>query len=267
MSDPTDGVPPAPRPTTPPAGWYDDGSGRQRYWDGTAWTDHFADTQPAAGPAATAQPGSTAPAGAKKSRKGLWITIAVVGGLLLLLLVAGIVAAAIGLVSRVAEELPGAGTPVPTVPAEETAEPEPEPEPDEEPEPEPPVEGDTAVFGETWEYTDGVAVTVSAPRPYEPSDTAFPVDAEAYVVFDVTIVNGSDEAYEPLVITTMQSGNTEAEQVFDSANGLGGPPSTTVLPGREVTFPVGFAVADPGDLVLEITPGFEYQPAIYVSSR
>lgn len=30
------------------AGWYDDGSGRQRWWDGSAWTDQFAEEQPAA---------------------------------------------------------------------------------------------------------------------------------------------------------------------------------------------------------------------------
>ncbi|WP_431071756.1 DUF2510 domain-containing protein [Microbacterium phyllosphaerae] len=34
---------------TTPAGWYDDGSGRQRWWDGTQWTEHFA---PIAEPAA-----------------------------------------------------------------------------------------------------------------------------------------------------------------------------------------------------------------------
>jgi hypothetical protein len=27
---------------TAPAGWYDDGSGRQRWWDGQRWTEHFA---------------------------------------------------------------------------------------------------------------------------------------------------------------------------------------------------------------------------------
>ncbi|WP_091030359.1 DUF2510 domain-containing protein [Microbacterium oxydans] len=28
--------------STTPAGWYDDGSGRQRWWDGEQWTEHFA---------------------------------------------------------------------------------------------------------------------------------------------------------------------------------------------------------------------------------
>lgn len=34
--------------TTPNAGWYDDGSGRQRWWDGSQWTDQY---QPSATPA------------------------------------------------------------------------------------------------------------------------------------------------------------------------------------------------------------------------
>lgn len=41
-----------------PAGWYDDGSGRQRWWDGQLWTDHYADQQPAA--SATANGGVVA---------------------------------------------------------------------------------------------------------------------------------------------------------------------------------------------------------------
>lgn len=34
--------------STPEPGWYDDGQhpGRVRYWDGTAWTDHFASAFP-----------------------------------------------------------------------------------------------------------------------------------------------------------------------------------------------------------------------------
>ncbi|MBT2486714.1 MULTISPECIES: DUF2510 domain-containing protein [unclassified Microbacterium] len=33
---------------TTPAGWYDDGSGRLRWWDGQQWTEHFAPEAPAA---------------------------------------------------------------------------------------------------------------------------------------------------------------------------------------------------------------------------
>ncbi|MFK4761578.1 DUF2510 domain-containing protein [Microbacterium sp. ZW T5_45] len=39
---------------TTPAGWYDDGSGRLRWWDGEVWTEHFApkesDAEPSEGP-------------------------------------------------------------------------------------------------------------------------------------------------------------------------------------------------------------------------
>lgn len=31
---------------TIPAGWYDDGSGRQRWWDGSGWTEHTVSTEP-----------------------------------------------------------------------------------------------------------------------------------------------------------------------------------------------------------------------------
>ncbi|KRE29099.1 hypothetical protein ASG80_20410 [Agromyces sp. Soil535] len=40
-------------PTNPPAGWYDDGRGQQRYWDGTQWTEHTGPLAPPADQAAT----------------------------------------------------------------------------------------------------------------------------------------------------------------------------------------------------------------------
>ncbi|MEZ5227131.1 MAG: DUF4870 domain-containing protein [Acidimicrobiales bacterium] len=43
--------------TGAPAGWYPTDDGRQRYWDGTAWTEHFA-------PGANAAPAGYAPMGA-----------------------------------------------------------------------------------------------------------------------------------------------------------------------------------------------------------
>ncbi len=43
------------------AGWYDDGSGRQRWWDGEKWTEHFADQQPAATPTTASREVSASP--------------------------------------------------------------------------------------------------------------------------------------------------------------------------------------------------------------
>ena len=41
---------------TTPAGWYDDGSGRQRWWDGQQWTEHFAPEVTDAAPTSEEQP-------------------------------------------------------------------------------------------------------------------------------------------------------------------------------------------------------------------
>lgn len=46
---------------TVPAGWYDDGSGRQRWWDGAQWTEHFAPVEPTAAAPAAAAPIDAAP--------------------------------------------------------------------------------------------------------------------------------------------------------------------------------------------------------------
>ncbi len=96
---------PGPTPSQP--GWYDDGSGRERWFDGNAWTDHVRDEQGAGegGPEtapivgdstvvvpAAQQPGSP-PATAQLQQlqvgggKGLRITIAVLGALVLVAVV------------------------------------------------------------------------------------------------------------------------------------------------------------------------------------
>ncbi len=64
-------------PTTPsvPAGWYPDpaGSGRQRWWDGLQWTEHF---QEAYTPAAVGGT-PTAPAGTKSYNVWIWLVVLV----------------------------------------------------------------------------------------------------------------------------------------------------------------------------------------------
>lgn len=84
-----------------PAGWYDDGSGAQRYWDGDAWTGHVAHPVHAApGFAAPPNPyvgapqypGSPVPVGPpRKSQVGLFVGI----GVAVFVLIAGLTAAAV----------------------------------------------------------------------------------------------------------------------------------------------------------------------------
>jgi len=65
-------------PTTPnvPAAWYPDpaGSGRQRWWDGQQWTEHF---QEAYTPAATTAAAATAPAGTPSYNLWIWLVVLV----------------------------------------------------------------------------------------------------------------------------------------------------------------------------------------------
>lgn len=59
-------------------GWYDDGSGRQRYWDGTAWTDQY-----------------SVPVAAAPARRKVWPWLVAGGGVLALILIAVVVVIAV----------------------------------------------------------------------------------------------------------------------------------------------------------------------------
>lgn len=129
---------------------------------------------------------------------------------------------------------------------------------------------ETHEFGSTATYRDGLSVTVSSPSDYTPSESSF--GSEGYphsVKFDVKLVNKSGKPFDPsLVYLSVQSGNTEAEEIFDSENGLDGSPTTTLLDGRESTFPVAFGVSDPKDLVLEVSTGdFDKGTTIFVTGN
>ena len=127
---------------------------------------------------------------------------------------------------------------------------------------------DTAKFGgEGYTWTDGLSVKVSKPAAFKPSDTAAGTDQfKNFVAMTVTIKNGSKKNYDPSQFyMTVSSGDQEAEQVYDSGQGISGTPSTTVLPGRSVTFKQAFGVKDPKDIVAEVRPGFDYDSAIFTS--
>lgn len=132
---------------------------------------------------------------------------------------------------------------------------------------EPAADAGPLKFGETFTYENGVSISVGAPTPFKPSEyAAVEGEAAAYLAFPITIVNGSTTNLDVAMWHgTLQSANTEAEKVYDSES-LGDEPSTTLLPGREATFKVGYGVQNPNDLVFEVTPGIvEYEDAFFTS--
>lgn len=128
------------------------------------------------------------------------------------------------------------------------------------------TQGTDATFGTAYTWDDGLAIEVGAPEPFTPSEYAAGTEGYSdFVVFTVRIVNGTSENWDPsLFYATLQSGNQEASQVYDSGQ-LGDSPSTSLLPGREVQFQIAFGVNDPADLVMEVAPDFTYKNVIFHS--
>ncbi|MBM7503899.1 DUF2510 domain-containing protein [Agromyces aurantiacus] len=351
-------------PANPPAGWYDDGRGALRYWDGTQWTEHTAPLAPAdqgataAYPATpadqtptavygtapladqaptqqySAQPYGAAPSGA--AAYGTTTTMSpppapgaggepsgpnVVGIIGFVVAVVGFVFACIpfvqvvawillpigfilsivglflkgrkwpaitGLIVSIVGAIVGAvvaavvvfnvfgqlvdsgviqeeireglesefGTPVPTESATEAPE-----------ESVAPTEG--LAFGDTMEWEDGVTMTVSAPEPFTPSDLAAGADQAEDLVFTLTITNGSTENVQPVVLSTLSSGGTEATRIIDvGAEGgqVGIPPTTPILPGESITWQEAWSVADAGSLTMQTAPSFSYETVVFTNA-
>jgi len=114
-------------------------------------------------------------------------------------------------------------------------------------------EQEALAFGKSYTWDDGVRVTVGKPKKFKPSRFAAVEKEMRYVRFTVTVVNKSDKPLDlSLTYVNVQSRNEEAHHLFDSLSGLKGPPDTKVLKGRKTKFDVGFGVADPKDVVMEV---------------
>jgi hypothetical protein len=121
-------------------------------------------------------------------------------------------------------------------------------------------------FGDIAAFEDGLEVGASAPAPFTPAEWASGGDGfTQFVRIDITLTNGTAEAFDPtLTYVTLSSAGAEGSEVFDSGNGIVGGPTTSLLPGQSVTFPVVFGVNDPADLTLEVSPGvWEYDTVIF----
>lgn len=111
-------------------------------------------------------------------------------------------------------------------------------------------------------------MTISEPKRYQPSEWAAGAEGPGTALrFTVVVVNGTEAPYDVVGdYVTLQSGNKEAEQIFDSEKNVTGPPDTKILPDREAKYDIAFQVKNPKDLVMEYQPvDWELTSVIFVS--
>jgi len=125
-------------------------------------------------------------------------------------------------------------------------------------------------FGEVVTYEDGVSISVSMVGEFTPTPYAAGVTAgKIPTVFLIVVTNNSKQAIKPYTFALANSGGMPAEGISDIGNEeygeLGFDPTGTILPGQTLQWYTAFSLADPLDVTMEISPGFEYEDAIFTN--
>ncbi|GAA2443963.1 DUF2510 domain-containing protein [Agromyces soli] len=127
---------------------------------------------------------------------------------------------------------------------------------------------DASGFGETFVYDDGVELTVSAPAPYTPTELAAGATYPDNVYFTVTLKNTSDAAVDVFAFGELVSAGEYGSSIFDFDGPQGEislPPTETLEPGATLTWIEAWSVADPSSLTYTISPGFDYDDAVFTT--
>lgn len=121
-------------------------------------------------------------------------------------------------------------------------------------------------WGQAYTYANGLAVTVTPPAPFSPSDTSAGHRAENQAVaWKITVKNGTPESFTTASVSVYAKYGTageQAERVVDSAKGAGSDFEGSISPGRSATVTYVFDVPRAGlsFLDLEMTPdAFAYE--------
>ena len=99
-------------------------------------------------------------------------------------------------------------------------------------------------FGGQYRFTDGITISVAAPKSFRPSTSAYP-RSDRGAAFDITIRNDGDQSYQLSGLSVMATvcGAT-AKQLVDSTQGYSGivDAGKDVPPSRDVRVTLAFAV-------------------------
>jgi hypothetical protein len=120
-------------------------------------------------------------------------------------------------------------------------------------------------FGQAVRFEDGSTLTATAPVKFTRDEFAVGGDGyKHHVKVKLTFTNGSDEVFDPTLTTgAMSSGEREGDSVYQ--DGLDAP-ENKLLPGKKVTWWMGYGVDDPKHVTLTVNVGFlDYDDVIFTS--
>ncbi|MTD57475.1 hypothetical protein [Amycolatopsis pithecellobii] len=112
-------------------------------------------------------------------------------------------------------------------------------------------------FGGQYRFAEGITISVSTPKSFRPSTSAYPRSDRA-VAFEIAIANDGPQPYRlsGLSVSAMVGGSS-AKQVVDPTQGYSGivDAGKDVPTGRDVRVTLAFAVAQqPAELRLSLRP-------------
>jgi hypothetical protein len=115
----------------------------------------------------------------------------------------------------------------------------------------------TVDFGGQFRFDDGIAVSVSSPKPFRPSSSAYPRSDRA-VAFEILIRNDSEQPFRLSGLSVSATvGEVASKQVVDSTQGYSGivEAGKDVQPGRDVRVNLAFtAPPQPAEMKLTLRP-------------
>jgi hypothetical protein len=120
-------------------------------------------------------------------------------------------------------------------------------------------------FGQTVKFNDGSTLTVGKPVKFKRAQyAAGGENAKVYLKFKSTFKNNTKEIFDPALTSgSASAGGEEAEAVYQ--DGLDAP-DNKVLPGKSVTWSMGYGFATGKDVQLEVNVGFlDYGTVIFTS--
>ena len=121
-----------------------------------------------------------------------------------------------------------------------------------------PLDADGNYVGHNWgtqvPFPDFMIVSVSAPEPYTPSESAAMESGYTGAVkVTVTMKNTTKAPLDSMTLTTSATtGDRPAPAIYDSANDVNGNPYSTILPGASINFVEAYSVDEGQPFVVTV---------------